>query len=79
MKEIEELRGSIATLTALVTVLVETHPDVEAVRTRFADRSEQAMAMMLATNTDESTNAADAAFQAMNEWLDDLTASKGTK
>ena len=78
MKEIEELRGSIAVLTALVTALVETHPDPAAVQARFADLSEQAMAMMLA-NTDESTNAADAAFQAMNEWLADLAASKGTR
>ena len=79
MKEIEELRDSIATLTALVTALVETHPDPAAVRPRFADLSEQAMAMTLATNTDENTNAADAALQAMNGWLEDLAARKGTK
>jgi len=41
-----------------VTALVEVHPDPAELQRRFVDLSDQAMVMMLASNTDESTNTA---------------------
>ena len=77
MKELDELRGSILALTTLLHAVVETHPDPVALRQRFLDVSEQAMASLLATGSDDQTRVTEGALDAMKAWLGDLARQAG--
>ena len=72
VQEVDELRASILALTALLHAVVETHPNPVALRERFLELSEQAMASLLATSSDEQTQVAEGALEAMKAWLADL-------
>jgi hypothetical protein len=77
IKELDELRASILALTTLLHAIVETHPNPVALRQRFHELSEQAMASLLATSSDQQTRVAEGAFEAMNAWLADLAHQGG--
>jgi hypothetical protein len=77
MNDIEELGGSLVALTALIHAVVEAHPQPGVVRDRFIELSEQAIAMLLGTSSNERTRAAEAAMTAMTEWLNDLAERQG--
>jgi len=47
-------------------------PHPEALQQRFLDLSEQAMASLLATGSDEQTGVTEGALDAMKAWLADL-------
>jgi hypothetical protein len=68
--DIDELRGKIVALTALVQALVDTHPDPTSVRMRFAELAEQATASLPGpTDNAVSDRAGEAARRAVQTWL----------
>jgi len=61
----------------LLHAVVETRADTAALRSRFLGLAEQAMASLLAAGSDEKTQVAEAAFDAMKAWLVDLEGKTG--